>query len=846
MMIKACFGTVLLLFSAALLSGGAITLRNAEGKPLPKDQTDVKFEYRKLDSPAGIVTIEYKLTSLKPGVRKYLIDCGIKFKGQKSVIFNGSTCVPPKVRKQKQRMLYRSFPMGAVWEKDKGKAVALGIEDHHSFADLLIERGKETTSLTARVYAALMRKGAVYTGKFHLISFNSKYGERDAFARYYQLYPHRFKRNPTVDPRIYKLCAAYGSWRLASPELCRFSDSGWDWGIGSIRHWGDVLNEYYDHPPKGTYVPRGFVYTPRHSNRHPYYLMKKKMPKERFEKLQAQRVRDGYFCGVINAWYLTILSRIHPDIAAKHPDSLAGCDEKKSYVSGYIGTPYIYTFPETSWGKESRRLIKALLAKHDLGALAFDIPLPGEIYRGTKLPVMDNVGFDQYGPGVIRGKGSNMLYDYIRSIRQKSGEFQVGVALNGIRDYAPTGAFADSAMVENNPWNFDAPWPQYERYCLGEKTLTFWEGYNLTDFDPNIKNWEREKVNMLINDLSRFTAHRCFYLAVGFSADFVNEYLQSLAPALNTCLAAGWKPVPGMSSADKELTLTRYGLGPSSLLAVCNLGQKDKTAVLRLYPRELNSDALNGGDNSCPLYAGFFGSAAVNTMKNGIATVSAPVGKLRLNLLEGIGKRVGPADGTITARWQGGVRKALLTLESRDCSGKVELNPAFGAYRLKGAKVLTLSPGKKVTAVYENTRVALDDVHFAKFPLMNKEKQSLCQVYFSSGESAQETAERVKSFFYGYGRNSDKNYKLRKFKSIRKNDLPPFTVVISRNGKYTVPREGISGDSQNIVIRGKDRLDLLRLMTVALNALNTLQFPEYFRGTPMDENDRKFFRRIRY
>lgn len=843
------FAAVTALFLAVALSANEVMLRTAEGKKLPAGQKDVKFEYRKVKSPAGTVTVEYKLTSLKEGVQKFLIDCTVIHKGKASVIFNGNMLLPPKVKKQQQRMLYRSFPMGAVWEKGGtvGKAVALGIEDHHSFADLLIERKNTESRLTARVYAALMRKGAVYTGKFHLLSFNSKYGEKDAFARYYQLYPHRFKRNPAVDPRIYKLNAAYGSWRTASPEACRFADAGWDWGIGSIRHWGDVLNDYYDHPQKGTYMPKGFSYTPRHSIKHPYYMMKKKMPKERFEKIQAQRVRDGYYCGVINAWYLTILSRIHPDIAAKYPDSLAGCDEKRSYVSGYIGTPYIYTFPETSWGRESRRLIRELLARHDLGALAFDIPLPGEIYRGTKLPVMDNVGWDQYGPGVIRGRGSNMLYDYIRTIRRKSGEYNVGVAFNGIRDYSPSGAYADSAMVENNPWNFDAPWPQYERYTLGEKSLTFWEGYNLTDFDPNIKKWDKKLVDMLTNDLSRFTAHRSFYLAVGYSADFINEYLQRLAPAFNACTAAGWKPVPGMTSQDKELTLTRYGLGNNSILAVCNTGQKDKNVLIRLFPEEINSEAMNGSDKRAPLYAGYFGSAVVNSVKNGVAEVSFPVGRLRLNLLEAVGRRSGGAPGSVTARWQGGLRRALLTLESQDHTGKVELNAAFGDYQLKGSRNIGLVPGKKVTVVYENSKVSADDKIFARFPLLDKNKQPLCQVHYSAEFSAQETAERVKAFFYGYGRFTDKNFKLRKYKNIKKTALPPFTVVITRDGKYTVPATpGISGNANNIIIRGKDRLELMRLMTITLNALNELQFPEYFRGSAMDQPDRNFFRRIRF
>ena len=128
------FAAVTALFLTVALSANEVMLRTAEGKKLPAGQKDVKFEYRKVKSPAGTVTVEYKLTSLKEGVQKFLIDCTVIHKGKASVIFNGNMLLPPKAKKQQQRMLYRSFPMGAVWEKGGtvGKAVALGIEDHHS------------------------------------------------------------------------------------------------------------------------------------------------------------------------------------------------------------------------------------------------------------------------------------------------------------------------------------------------------------------------------------------------------------------------------------------------------------------------------------------------------------------------------------------------------------------------------------------------------------------------------------------------------------------------------------------------------------------------------------------
>ena len=116
------------------------------------------------------------------------------------------------------------------------RALALGAENRDSYADFTAT----AEELKVSVHAAFLCKGAVYELAFHAFPFDAKYGVRDAFARYYPLYPRRFRRHPEVDPAIYGISADYGAWRISDPEACRPMNATWDWCIGAARSWGDI------------------------------------------------------------------------------------------------------------------------------------------------------------------------------------------------------------------------------------------------------------------------------------------------------------------------------------------------------------------------------------------------------------------------------------------------------------------------------------------------------------------------------------------------------------------------------------------------------------------------------
>ena len=821
----------------------SVLMRN--GQKLPEKQKNVRVEMRTVKNTDSVETIEYRLTSLIEKPQYYRIRCSVQMAGDKITLFDGLDRLFPQTGKsQKQMLMLGVFPLAAIWTGNTGVALAAGAEDHHSFLDLRIDRGEKKTVITEEVSAALLKKGSVYQGKFHIIRFSPKYNEKDAFARYYKLYPKRFLRNPDVDPRLYGISASYACWFRSDPEWSRFGGAEWEWCVHAGRHWGDISGEYFDLPHE-KYVP--ICYFSHRSGRwDPQKL--DGISKEKFRKIQQQRLSDGYYCGVANAFYTTGASRIHNQLAAKFKDSLS--DVNPCILDhGYDYAANIFAFPETSWGKEIMRMFKLAAARDEISAFAFDIPLESEVYRGEKLQEMSNVGFDKFGPGIVRGVANSKLYEQINRIPAKYGSRKLGTVVNtnGIH-HINNCFYADTIMLESNPWQYASPWPRSARYAMGEKGVTFWEGYRLSEFNPNhAKEWTAEERNRLLQDLSRYVAHRAFLFGVTYPASFTTEYLSRLAPAMQACSQAGYKVVPGMKTLQKEITLSRYGSAEKSLIAVCNLSRKEQNVKIEIFPEEFRSDTAGGNDKTPLLFAGFFGGTVNNIYNKKQTSVNCPVAPLGINVLEAAGSAAIGSQGNIRTAWQSGFMTSKLILRSESFRGKIKLRKQFGNYILEGEPEIQLDPGSKKILTYRNRSAQISDAEIMDMPLLNKNKQPRFVVYYAADQESRDMAERVLAFFKGLGKFKNPSFKL-DLELSQKTTLPCYTIVLSLDRKIPekINKSVIGGNKHHLTVSSENRDDFSRLTRSMLDMLNALKYPEYIYGAPMSDFDRSLFKSRRF
>lgn len=834
-------GTLLLLPS--LLQAQDFSILTRQGDPLSEDQHHVDVQMHTLEERDGIRTIEYQLTSRVDEPQFYQLRSSVSLAGSDLQIFDGLNHLEAGVKKHRIRMLYLGcFPLAAVWDGKQGLAVASGAEDHHSFLYLDMQRTNAQVTLTQTVNAALPHKGAVYRGRFHLIRFSPKYQERDAMARYYQLYPRRFFRNPQVDPRLYGISAAYNSWWSTHAERVRVSGADWEWCIHASRHWGDLVGDYFDLSHERYIEP---IY--RHwRNGVRAVVNLPGIDKPTFLEVIRERFANGYYTGVANAFYTTGASRIHKDLGKRFEDSLA-TDHPVVIDHGYDYAASVFAFPETSWGQELMRMIRIVAERHDLGAMAFDIPLESEVYRGERLVEMENIGFDQHGPGIVRAVANSRLYQQINQVPTRHGDYRMGVVINANTMHQINDCFyADMSMAEANPWQYAPPWPRALRYAMGEKGVTFWEGFHPTEFDTNFhQDWSQEEKHQFYRDLGRYTAHRAFLLGIGYPAHFSihSDYLARLVPSLRACLDAGYRVVPGSRSHDEEITLTRYGNGEAGLLAICNLSQDVRQPEIEIFPSEFRDDRVLDAEQATPLlFASRLGSSARNRYADERSYLTAPIAPLRLNVLEVIGTLPMGALGDIETVWsRGGFETIELTLASRTYTGSIQIREWIGNYHLNGPAVHTLTPGQTLRLTFRHRNAGISDSLIAQMPLLDDAHQPQFTLHVGATHESREMGERIEAFFRELGRSRQSDFSLQM--AVRENAaLPPFAVALSLNDQLpAVSPNTIGGDANNLFVVADDRESFSVLTRRMLDVLNRLQYPDYILGAPMRAEDRAIF-----
>ena len=786
--------------------GVAVTGRNGEEVPAAA----VKLDVRRTRSADGVETFACRLTAQADGARLLRLEARLPLgPGEKTVFDGRKEYVPVGVRTN--AFLIEAFPMGAAWNgRGRAVALALGAESGDSYADFVTSPDE----LRISVRAALLKRGAVYETVFHRIPFDPKYGAMDAFARYYALYPRRFRRNPEVDPALSGINAQYSSWRRADPEPCRFMNATWECCIGASRTWGDVNDREQPVGPRNTayswdeeigYADRKGKY---HRERNGAITQAK------FDGILSERLGYGYFCGVRNAYYVMALANISNEIAKRHPDSVA---VGKSFADGsYLYSTEVFTFPECSWGRDIRRQLGELAERSDVSAVYFDVSRPRGVYRGERLAEMGNVSWDEYGPGVVRSVGSAKLFDYVRTLRPKGSRYCMGVTLNTKYAHLTDIFYADASDSESCPWDFDKPFPLERRLAAGEKGYQLWEGFSPREFDPNFNAWPAADREMLLNALAKFAIHASFRTGASLPVAYMTEYTALMSHAFVRMNAAGWKPVPGARVKGEDWELARYGLGGNSFLTVNNLSNVVRQAALEVYPEEIASGCVGGkGSGRGWLYVPFYGGRALTRLARGREGVTLRIGSQLVGVLEAVGELKG--EGELSSEWGGDFDALKLEVVSSGFAGEVRFMDAVETYVREGEAVRRISPGERLSVVYRNAELkgALGTVRMAK-------PEELSTIRCAADADSREIADRIATFF------------------AQATGAKKPTVAV--DGKLAPLSVSVGG----VLIVSDERWELSRLVNRFLNVVNRERFPDYRPPVPMVSADRPFFPFLRY
>lgn len=826
--------SVLVSLSAAAFDVSVLT---KDGKPVDSGLLCVKRDCR--TEPGGIKTIRVELRSEMDGEHYASVVASLKVTDALTVWDGKKERKMPSSSLSQPLLSNGAFLMGAAWNGSKGTALALGADNLPSFADFTVQPSGASAMLKISVPAAFMRKGVSFTCMFHEVPFSPKYGIRDALARYYPLYPARFRRDRRVNPAVYGASAEYACWKDPNPERCRLMNATWEWCHGAGRSWGDPLNR---ENPTGRrndeYAwSENLRFAGRDGKRQAYTNWK--LSCDEFDAVQGSRLANSYYCGIVNGFYMMAVANISDVIARRYPDSVAVGET--CAPNDYPYSTEVYTFPECSWGVELRKQLAALVRKHDLGAIAFDVSRPRSVYRGERLKVMDNVGWDEYGAGAVRGIGSAKLFDYIHTLKNKTLSGNCGVIVNSKYEHLSDMLHMDTMMIELNPWSREPPFPLSIRYALGEKGLTLWEGYSPRAFAPDFNNWSEEDRHMLISDLSRYAVHRSLAAGAALPAGYITEYAALASKAFAAMNDAGWKAVPGMDIKGERWELARYGRGLDAILAVCNGTNAARRAELTVYPGEIASDRVDGQSPNGKgyLFAPMFGGTAdMRCCASGGNYVSCDVGPLLFAALECAGTLDGT--GSLSVKWDGDCDAFSLIIRSGDYSGVVELKKSFGQYALEGEERRLIAAGGQVKAVYRNAELPGLAAEVRRFTFTDERRKCLFTLAHACDQSSKDMSDRMEFFFRSaIGKAPNKT----ELKKIGKRGRKPFvaSAVDETLDSLTVVIRSKRKNGGTITVSAKDREELSEKVKYLLGVIHAEHFPEYGHEVKMSGRERRYY-----
>ena len=390
--------------------------------------------------------------------------------------------------------------------------------------------------------------------------FATKWGHYEALHWYYERFPAFFQPRSDVDPRANLNGGSYLAWTSRpNPEMCRRLRVGWDWCYAPFKRTGDIYGR-----------PQFWDYTPArpHSGSRTHSI-------EKYHEARRGTFENGKLCDVAMMCYIPSQIWCEEALAREHyADALITDSRSKTYFD----TPWV-TGPDnelrmfpymTSFGKQSRIDMAALVQENNIQGFAFDVANGGGKYFGPHVNECPGRAWDDRGVYVDEGVAIAKLMDWCHANKDSSGQTLAVVSNPGGSPCYLTPFRSDSAMIEADPTRVRTGAALTLRNFLGHKTMVFWENYELKDL-LDYEQMSAEQMADALNRLADYTIIASLRIAA-IPTPRVCIGIRKLArwlPLLTEIAQAGWQPVPA-ATCDAGLPISRSGSGLRQFLMTGN------------------------------------------------------------------------------------------------------------------------------------------------------------------------------------------------------------------------------------------------------------------------------------
>ncbi len=454
------------------------------------------------------------------------------------------------------------FPVCAAWTERASLGLGLAATEIRSWLGhryIPAADGSATMRSSVRI---VLDAEADETISFFAASRPGEWGHYEVLDAYYGTYPGMFRADPDIDPRARLGGAQYRCFKRPSewdPEICRRLCTGWDWCYAPFRRTGDIYGrqEFWEYEPV------------REMSKD------RAQPLAQFHEWRKERFAHGERCDVTMMFYVPSQIWCEEQLAMQvYPDALTTDPRARTRFTTPWVTGHDYerrVFPcETSFGRQSREDMRAVAEELGLLGFAFDTAGGSAKYRGPALENLDGRAWDEEGVYCAENVAVARLMQFVGDMRTEDGTRLAVVANPGARCAYTAPFWADSAMLEGEPWKVDRTFSDHLRWLMGHKTLVWWEGYGVERF-IDLEAAKPEQVRAVLRGLADFTLLQS--LRVGFipPANFAQgvERLVRWLPAISECVTTGWEPVPA-ARVPEPCWATRYGGGLDTLIAIAH------------------------------------------------------------------------------------------------------------------------------------------------------------------------------------------------------------------------------------------------------------------------------------
>lgn len=523
--------------------------------------------------------------------------------------------------------MYERIPLICVYDKNIALGMALDAEEVDSEWIPELKAKDDGKTIIAQTIRIVLDPNGTYNGHFVMFGCSPKYQERYAVDTWQQMYPKMFKRRADVDQRIYGICATYLAWDRNDSEVCRITGADWDWCINPFRRNGDIADsqQYWDYKPVRPFEKNDNV------------------SRDAWLKRQSDKLAHGKQCNTAMMFYNNSGTWVESKLISNFPDSLITKDQTngQTYLDSW-GTPQddaqaAFSY-QTSWGDYLRKSWSEIAKRPNVAGAAFDSPNGDFQYRGSGLKRIARKSWDEKGPYVSNAVAIGYLLDYISSLKTCSGLHMATVTNINEFEHFLLPLRTDMCLIEKNAWAMEPPYPLQHRYAMGEKGITWWEGYHIDDM-MNVSKSSDEVITETVRGLADYTALRSLFAGVSYQHLFSSgvEYLIRLIPMFNILNDATWKPVLAFQTDRNDLWLSRYGEKFNSFLVIGNPTGAIASTDAKVFGQELGLDGT-------PVLSDYYGNKTVNVIDSNQALVHCKIASRKPKVLKTVAYIKAPAE----------------------------------------------------------------------------------------------------------------------------------------------------------------------------------------------------------